>query len=60
MKQIDPLPKNIRLIQTLLSLLVGGFAMLLWHGGLRGFIAFVVAYSFIYVGIGIIYIKSKS
>ncbi|PCR99063.1 hypothetical protein [Lactococcus fujiensis] len=61
MKQApDPLPKNIKIIQTVLALLVGGFSMFLWHGGIAGFFAFIITYSLIYVGIAVIYIKSQT
>lgn len=60
MNFMDPLPKGIKLLQISLSCAVGLFAMILWRQGIAGFIAFILSFMFVYVGIAVIYLQSHS
>lgn len=58
--QPEPLPKNIRRLQTVLALAVGLFAWFLWRGGWASFIAFVITFTAVHMGIAVIYYQSQS
>lgn len=54
------IPKKIRILQNIIGFVVGLIALTLWGGGLSGYIAFLLAFTAIYVGIGFLYIKDNN
>lgn len=56
----DPIPKNVKILQIILSSCTGLLAMILWQRGFAGFIAFVLTFTITYTGIAMIYLKNNS